>query len=209
MTLFEQRVMSEVCTRHIERCGSMFIKSYQDFCKKWMYKDFTKTFEATLNHTLSAQEKQILVGICKNNESVADIANRLGYEQNLVLVTLNSIFDRLASVYTFKELYIGTEEFNKVLDGCRANIAKSLNSESKKSKIVIGDLGLSRKACRSIARYLKGDPTNITADYAVNHISNLLNVPSVGIDTAKHIINIFDNNGILCEKWKEEILYYG
>ena len=204
MTPFERTIMDEVCDRHIKNCGMLFIKSRQDFYKRWTYDDFTPTFESTINSTLSPTEKQLLLHMYKYHEPIDKIAAKYGYEVNMVLVTINAIFNRLASVYTFKQFYIGSDEFNRIMDNCRTNIANAL-IDNNKNQVLLSEIGLSRKACRCIARYLKGDPTKITANYAIHHISKLLKVPSVGKDTAKHIVNVFKGNGINCERWEKEI----
>ena len=205
MTHFEAAVMKDVCKRHIEQHGTIIISEYMDFRSSWINKDFTRTFEYITHTVLNKIEINILYAYYdkyyNDNGAISKIGEELLIEDNIVACELDCAIDKLADVYTFKQLYMGRAAFTQMIKDKQAEFDDIIYNRHDNEKIFLSMLDLNNRAVNILTRFFCKPATQITTDEVLNKINNLLNVRGCSYKTAMNIINAFNEFNIDCNKW--------
>lgn len=197
MTHFEANVMRKVCECHNTKCKYK-IADYFKFRQNWSNRDFTFTFNYVIHSVLNKTQINVLTCIYQDELSISETADKLILEENTVQIILDVAIEKLASIVTFKRLYIGQKEFEELITNKQHEFNHILYNHNK--DLLISDIGLNHRAIKILYRYLE-TYKNVTAGMALAKIPNLLYVPGCSYATAAHIIYTFKQNNIDCTKW--------
>lgn len=116
--------MTLVCDKHNDRFGGSAIASKDRFFKKWKYKiEFSATLAYVLQHALTQIEYKVIIAMYRDSFTSTEIKERFNLDDYMLKNIVNDAIYVLSSMYWFKQLYIGKEDFAKMM----SNKIKEIN----------------------------------------------------------------------------------
>ena len=196
MTYFEEEVMLLVCNRRTTNLAGL-PNTYKDFCELWKKRNFSETFNHVLRYRLREVEYNMLKDAYLYNLSIEEMSKKYKTSKEKITETLDFIINLLSETLIYKELCVGSKNYNKIFQEQRNKIDKILDTESS---VFIDEMSLSHKAYQCICKELNTNK-RINAKTVLELVSDVTKIPGVGDVTALHIINTFEKYGFSCTKW--------
>lgn len=203
MTHFEEQVMIRVCEKQTTKLAGL-PNTYQEFCNSWKKRNFSETFNHVLKYRLRDTEYDMLKDAYDDNMSFEDMSKKYHTTKESLEDSLNFIISILAGTLVYKELCVGSNQYNKIFQEQRSKIDRILNADEI---IYIDEMNLSYKACRCIHRELNTNK-RISASDVLEKIADISKIQGIGEVTVSHIIDTFEKYGFSCIKWKKCLKRY-
>lgn len=207
LTDYERNVMAVVCNQHIRKAKTPIIINIDEFFNKWHKRgSFTPTFEKVCKKALSPLQINVLQAHFNNRLSVSDIAIEYSMNTSFVSDVINSAIDRLAMTIFFKELFVGTDEYEVMMAKTRRAMSNILRSDKDKwNDVYLDELLLDNRAINIFERIFQIPIKSISVSMVINRVKSLSNINNCGFKTRIHIIEVFRNAGVDVTNWDNEL----
>lgn len=204
---YEAKVMTLVCNHHIRKAKTPIIKNIDEFFNRWNKRGpFTPTFDKVCKKALSASQIKMLHMYYNSNIPLKDIADSFSTNISYVSEIINSAIDKLSLTIYFKELFIGTEEYEKMMAQTRKSMSNILkNDKDRWDEIYLDELLLDNRSINIFERTFQLPIKVITVRMALNKLKSLSNINNCGYKTRIRIIETFRDYGIDVSNWDNEL----
>lgn len=204
MNDFEVRVMKAVTEQHIRNNPVPIVKNVKEFVKAWRDRQFRPTFIKVIHEKLTENQRIVIYKRYGEQWLYSDIADELELSIARIKEIESTAINRLADITVYKELYIGKDEYQKLMEQTREKIDKALQPD-KPEDMLVSNINLNGRAFNLIARTVLCPEVELTAKKAIEKINDLTDIEGCGLLTALHIINRFKDEGIDVTKWENAL----